>query len=105
MSPTLFIAVTAVLVVIRVVRLMPLLRARSPAATAPGPHPVILLVGTLLSLLALFSILRYVPPAAAESWALFFHVGFICLWLLLVMAPGASVPHDSSRRRSDSPPS
>lgn len=102
MSPTVLIAITAVLVVLRVVRLMPLLKARSSGVAALGPHPAILLVGTLLSLLALLSILRYVPPAAADSWALFFHVGFICLWLLLVMAPGAIVQNDPPRPASDS---
>ena len=46
-----------------------------------------MLVGSLLSLVALSSLLRSLPPEIAGGWANSFHVGFICLWLVLVSRP------------------
>jgi hypothetical protein len=54
--------------------------ARSPA----GGHPLVLLLGSLLSLMALFTLVRLIPLEEASRWPIAFHVGFICFWLLLM---------------------
>jgi hypothetical protein len=50
-----------------------------------GAHPLVLLLGSLLSLMALFSLVRSIPADLASRWPTAFHVGFICFWLLLMI--------------------
>lgn len=50
-----------------------------------GAHPLILLLGSLLSLMALYSLVRSIPADLASRWPTAFHVGFICFWLLLMI--------------------
>ncbi|MDH3254504.1 MAG: hypothetical protein OEM62_05890 [Acidobacteriota bacterium] len=47
-------------------------------------HPLVLLLGSLLSLMALYSLLRYLPSDVDDTWPVFFHVGFLCLWLTVI---------------------
>jgi len=82
MSPLALVVATALFLVISLIKDAVAVRAGVPVR--PERHPLVILVGSLLSLLALWSLLRSLPAEAAAGWATFSHVGFICLWLVLM---------------------
>ena len=95
MNPLALVVATGLFLVISLVR--EALALRAGGAVRPKSHPLVILVGSLLSLVALASLLRSCPPGDSGGWAISFHVGFICLWLILM---SRAIAGSSSERGS-----
>lgn len=84
MTSMVLIALTALIAVAMLLR-DALSLSSAEARSRSGGHPLVLLLGSLLSLMALFSLVRSISPEQASRWPIAFHVGFICFWLLLMV--------------------
>jgi hypothetical protein len=85
MSANIVIIATGLLLIVRLGRSAALADgSQQSEMMQSGRHPLVLLIGSLLSLIALFSLVRHLPPEVGRSWPVVMHVAFICLWLMLM---------------------